>query len=159
MMRKILTTVVRPRLEYAAVVWSPHMKKDVKKLEKIQRTATRMVPELKDLEYEDRLKERRLLTLQDRRERGDLITMYKIISGKEKIDRQDLMILTEDASRRTRGHSKKVGKSPCSRDVKKYRFPHRTVDVWNGLREEIVEAASIHDFKKKLDKYRYGDRT
>ena len=32
MMRKILTTMVHPRLEYAAVVWSPHMKKDVKKL-------------------------------------------------------------------------------------------------------------------------------
>ena len=118
-----------------------------------------MVPELKDLEYEDRLKEMGLLTLQDRRERGDLIIMYKIISGKEKIDRQDLVILTEDASTRTRGHSKKVGKSPCSRDVKKYSFSHKTVDVWNGLREEIVEAASTHDFKKKLGKYRYGDRT
>ena len=66
--------------------------------------------------------------------------MYKIVSGKKKIDRQDLVILTEDASRRTRGHSKKIEKSRCSKDVKKYSFPHRTVDVWNGLREEIVEA-------------------
>ena len=82
MMRKSLTTMVRPRLEYAAVVWSPHIKKDVKKLERIQRTATRMIPELKDLEYEDRLKEMRLLMLQDRRERGNLITLYKIVSGK-----------------------------------------------------------------------------
>ena len=48
MMKKIMTAMVRPRLEYAAVVWSPHTKKDIRKLERIQRTATRMVPELRD---------------------------------------------------------------------------------------------------------------
>ena len=37
-------------------------------------------------------------------------------------------------------------------------FLHRTVDVWNGLSEEIVEADSMHTFKNKLDKFRYRDR-
>ena len=50
-------------------------------------------------------------------------------------------------------------KSHCSRDIRKYSFPHRIVDVWNGLRDDIVEATNIHAFKDKLDKYRYGDRT
>ena len=45
--------MICPRLEYAAVVWSPH-KKDVTKLERIQSAATKMVPELKDLTYEER---------------------------------------------------------------------------------------------------------
>ena len=57
--------MICPRLEYAAVVWSPH-KKYVTKLERIQSAATKMVPELKDLTYEERLKEVELLTLQDR---------------------------------------------------------------------------------------------
>ena len=48
MMKKIIATMKRPRLEYAAVVWSPHKKKDVMKIERIQRAATKMVPELKD---------------------------------------------------------------------------------------------------------------
>ena len=90
MMKKIITTMIRPKLEYAAVVWSPHMKKDIRKLERIQRTATKMVPELKDLTYEERLREMSLPTLQERRERGDLITMYKMVNHAEKIDRQDL---------------------------------------------------------------------
>ena len=40
-----------------------------------------MLPELRELTYEDRLKEMGLPTLQDRRERGDLITLYKIVNG------------------------------------------------------------------------------
>ena len=44
MMRKITTTMIRPKLEYAEVIWSPH-----KKLQRIQRIATKMVPELEDL--------------------------------------------------------------------------------------------------------------
>ena len=87
------------------MVWSPHLKKDIKKLERIQRIATKMVPDLKDLTYEDRLKEMELPTLQSRRERGDLVMMYKIINGKEK-NRENLVVLTDDRDRagRTRGH-------------------------------------------------------
>ena len=159
MMRKIITTMIRPRLEYAAVVWSPHMKKDVWKLERIQKAATKMVPELKDKTYEERLKEMNLPTLQDRRERGDLITMYKLVNGMERIDGQNLVTVIGGGNSRTRGHSKKILKSQCLRDVKKYSFPHRVVDAWNGLSEEVVLAPSVHAFKEGLDKYRYGDRT
>ena len=159
MMKKIIVTMIRPRLEYAAVVWSPHLKKDITKLERIQRAATKMVSELKDLTYEERLKEMELPTLQVRRERGDLITMYKVVNGIEKIDKQDLVLLKEEDNERTRGHSKRIRKSQCLRNIKKYSFPHRTVDIWNGLNEETVTAASVHKFKEMLDKYRYGDRT
>ena len=44
MVRKIITTYVRPTLEYASVVWNPHFQKDINKLERIQRAATRCVP-------------------------------------------------------------------------------------------------------------------
>jgi len=69
MMKKIITTMIRPKLEYAEIVWSPHKKKHVKKLERIQRIATKMVPELEELTYEERLKEMELPTLEKRREK------------------------------------------------------------------------------------------
>ena len=98
MMKKIIATMILPRLEYAAVVWSPHKKKDVTKIERIQRAATKMVPELKDLTYEERLKEMELPTLQARRERGDLITMYKIgeVIMKSREER-DLGVIVQDS--------------------------------------------------------------
>ena len=100
-----------------------------------------------------------LPTLQARRERGDLITMYKIVNRIDKIDKRDLVVLKEDDGGRMRGHSKKIRKRQCLRDIKKYSFPHRTVDVWNEFSEEIVTAASVQKFKEMLDIYRYGDRT
>ena len=84
--------MIHLRLEYAAVVCSPNVKKDIRKLERIQRVATKMVPELRELTYEDRLKEMGLPTLQDRRERGDLITLYKKVNGIEKLDKQNLVM-------------------------------------------------------------------
>ncbi len=62
-MMKILTTLIRPKLEYAEVVWSPCKKKHTNKLERIQRLGTKMVPELKDLSYKERLKEIQLTKL------------------------------------------------------------------------------------------------
>ena len=40
MIKKLIMAMIRPKLEYAAVVWSQHLKKHIKKLERIQRVAT-----------------------------------------------------------------------------------------------------------------------
>lgn len=55
--------------------------KDLETLENVQRRATKLVPELKELPYEERLRKLRLPTLACRRARGALI-VYKILSGK-----------------------------------------------------------------------------
>ena len=52
----------------------------------MQRRATKLDPELRDLPYEERLKKLKLTTLEERRVRGDMIETYKIITRKEKVD-------------------------------------------------------------------------
>ena len=75
-------SLIRPQLEYANQVWSPRLSKHVTMLENVQRRATQLVPELKELNYEERLRTLKLPTLAYRRLRGDLIEVYKIMSGK-----------------------------------------------------------------------------
>ena len=58
---------------------------------------------------QDRLKEIRLPTLQDRRKRGDLIILYKVVNGIVKLDKQNLVMM-EEKSRQMRGHSGKIKK-------------------------------------------------
>ena len=38
-------------------------------------------------------------------------------------------------------------------------FPQKSIDTWNGLKEEMIMANNLHQLKEKLDKYRYEDRT
>ncbi len=118
MMKKILTTMIRPKLEYAEVIWSPYKKKQIYKLERIQRIAIKMLPELKYLSYEESLKDMQLTTLQERREK-DLITIYKLINDLEKFDREDLLLKTKRETRHLRGHSKNLREGRSLNNTKK----------------------------------------
>ena len=51
----LFKAIVRPHLEHSIQAWSPYLRKDIDMLEKIQRRATKHLPELRDLRYEERL--------------------------------------------------------------------------------------------------------
>ena len=77
--------LVRPHMEYAVQAWSPMLKKDISKLEKVQRRATKLIPSMANLTYEERLAKIKLTTLKDRRHRGDMIEVFKILKGIDKV--------------------------------------------------------------------------
>jgi len=70
-------SLVRSHLEYANSVWYPKWKTDVDKLERIQKRATKLIPELSRKSYSDRLKVLNLPTFKYRRCRRDMIELFK----------------------------------------------------------------------------------
>ena len=146
-------TLVRPHLEYANVVWGPHYKGDQQLVEKVQRRATKMIPRLRNLSYDLRLRHLNLPSLQHRRRRGDMIMAYKIMTGRVRVDKHELFNLRVNST--TRGHRYKIFKKHATSFVKQSTFCNRIVNDWNDLPQQIIEANNVNAFKNALDKYWY----
>ena len=116
MFRTLFTALVRPHLEYASAVWTPYLLRDIRNLEAVQRRATKMVPTLSMLPYPDRLRKLKLPTLNFRRQRGDAIEAYKILTGRYDIEPAKFFEPTEET--RTRGHSRKLKKKRATTSVR-----------------------------------------
>ena len=143
--------IVRPHLEYCIKAWRPHLKKDIDKLERVQRRATQLIPGLRILSCEDRVQQYKLTTLETRRVRGDQIEVFKITHGIEGLDSG--MLFKSRTDNGPRGHSWASAKERCKLDIKKYVFSQRTINEWNRLPGEYVNATSVNMFKNKIDNY------
>ena len=143
--------IVRPLLEYCLQAWRTYRKKDIDTLERIQRRASKIIPELRDLSSAERLTECGLTTLEMRRLRGDQIEVFKILNRYENIDRNMFFSLKKDS--RTRGHEVKLVKDQCRLDIRKYSLSQRTVNEWNKLSTDCITVSSVNVFKNKLDTY------
>ncbi len=51
-----------------------------------------------------------LLTLEERRERGDLIAIYRLVNHMDKVDNENLPLTRKEESRQMRGHNRKLRK-------------------------------------------------
>ena len=141
-------SLVRPRLDFYIQACRPHYQKDIDRLEKVQRRMTKLVNGLIDVPYEERLKRLRLTRFETRMIRADLIEVYKIFHGLDRLEADKFFKMSGLA---TRGHSYKLFKEGCTKDVGKFKFSNRICDEWNMLREETVSAPSLNTFKAKLD--------
>ena len=143
--------LVRSNLEYANLVWAPYKMKYIEALEKVQKRATKALPELRGLCYEERLKSLQLPTLAYRRVRGDMIETYKITNGI--YDTDVLPTIKFRGKKSLRGHSKTLMKDRSKRQIRSNSFTQRIVNIWNSLPESVVCAPSVNAFKNRLDKF------
>ena len=157
MFKTLYKTLIRPHLEYASPVWSPVFKYEIQRIEGVQRRATKLVPEISNLPYIDRLKHLKLPTLQYRRIRQDLILLYNyahnnIILNPDtncKICRNTNMLTPITSG--TRGHPYRycIQRHP---NIRNRFFTTRVIPYWNNLSIDTVTAPNINIFKNKLNK-------
>ena len=150
--KRLYTTFVRRHLEYTQSVWAPHSQKQIDQLERVQMRATKMVDGMGSLDYQTRLEKLRLPTLLYRRNRGDMIEVYKHLKkyDPETIPQQRFKI----QNRESRAHDKKlVWKKPKdgTRGLQSNSFYFRSLQNLNDLARSAAHAKTINEFKNELD--------
>jgi len=147
-MIRLYKSLVRPHLEYSMIAWSPYYVKDKDKLERVQRRFTKMVGGMESLGYVERAGRLGLMSLEERRNRADLIEMYRMVRGLSVIPMDEFFEI--DGGGRTRGHLYKMRKSRFGTELRKHFFSQRVVNRWNELRGEDVAVGSVEAFKTRL---------
>ena len=143
-------SLIRPHLEYGNLIWGPFFKQDAQLVERVQRRATKLISDLSQLDYQERLKQLNLPSLQHRRRRGDMIFTYKIIRGKVNLDVKDFFVLSQN---NTRGHPYKIRKQKATKRSTINCFSVRVINDWNSLPAEVVAAQTTNEFKNRLDEH------
>ena len=106
---------------------------------------------IKHLPYSERLQVLGLPTLEYRRERADMIQVYKILHGIDIANREKLFQMAPYTT--TRGHSLKFFKKRCRLNLRSNYFSQRVIDQWNGLPINLVTAPSLNAFKSRLNNF------
>ena len=146
---QLYKALIRPHLEYGQLIWSPRFIRQSKKIENVQRRATKIVPCLKDLPYESRLRKLKIPTLKYRRLRGDMLNVFKILND-DNLGSCHLLPLNV-SKYSTRGHNKKLLKGRFKCNLRKYSFSLRVTNTWNSLSNKTINAETTNQFKKFLD--------
>jgi len=103
--------------------------------------------------YEGRFQMLNLWTFEERRNRQDLIEVFKICKGYTRINPSNLFYF-DNNGKGTRGHSSKLVKRRCTLDSRKHFFSNRVITRWNMLDQGAVDATSVNAFKGRLDQLR-----
>jgi len=144
-------TYVRPRLEYASVVWSPSSVGQKDLIEDVQRVFTRRVftrCALDPSSAKIRLETLGLQPLERRRIESDLNFVFKIFCGRAGIQPSDVFELP---NLRTRGHNKRIrSKGIASSNVISSSFSFRVCKIWNSLPSALIASPSPESFKSSL---------
>lgn len=149
----LFKTYVRPKLEFNTCVWSPFLKKDIIRIESVQRHFTRSVflkCGLPLLSYSKRLKKLNLKSLEERRLFFDLILVYKIVHGMSDLNFNDYFVLAVTGYNLRRNTIQIKALRSHKNDQWRNSFFHRMPNIWNSLPDEVVRTPTLSCFKSRL---------
>ena len=159
-------TFVRPHLKFAVAAWSPWTAKDIDTLEKVQKRLVRMLSDVRGDSYEERLSQTGLLTLKERRWRGDMIETFKAMKGINQVEKHDWFDLRDEiGGKSTRSNvlidngveiprTDIIYRERARLDLRNNFFTARVSREWNRLPEGVKAKKSTNSFKNALDKWK-----
>ena len=149
---------VRPILEYASPVWSPWLECDKKVVEDVQKRMVRMISGLSGQTYEEKLNEIGLHSLEYRRDKADMVQVFKMLKGIDNVDYSNWFETYGDIGSNNRPNTRlsnepmNIIQQRCNGDIRKHFFSMRVVPKWNNLPNEVKNCETVPAFKTNYDR-------
>ena len=145
-------TLLRPKQEYAAPIWSPHSKLQINQIEKAQRTAARWTCRrwrntssvgkmLEELEWP---------SLEAQRDQSSLLLFHKIHCGAVSIEKDKYMTPAHSLRTTRSSHSAQYRRHQTYSDALKNSFFPLTIPHWNSLPPSVANTQSTEEFRALL---------
>ena len=143
--------MVKPILEYAAVIWSPHTQNDINMIERSQRQAARFVMNnfSSYASVTQMLTSLNWPTLAQCRQQERAIMLFKIIHNLVDIPANCYLTpvpMTHD----TRGHNMRFMQPMTRTDSYLHSFFPSAIKIWNSLPQYVIDSKDIDEFKQRL---------
>ena len=146
-------TLVRPKLEYAAPIWSPHSKLQINRIEKVQRTATRWTCR----RWQTRVVSAKcLMSLNGHllRPGGTSPPCFSftrfIVDRAVSIEKDKYMTPAHSLISTRSSHSAQYGRHQTYSDALKNSFSPRTIPHWKSLPPSVANIQSTDQFRALL---------
>ena len=149
---KLYNSLVRPHVEYASAVWSPHEVKPIHQLEMVQRRAARLTLNrhhntssvkgmLEDLQWR---------ALEQRRADCRLVLLFQILHGLVQIPPTNYLQLSLNTTSR-KNHNYTYQQCSTRTNYFKYSFFPYTTVIWNNLPYQLVNPPPSVIYTNKID--------
>ena len=152
-MLTLFKSLIRSKVEYCCPLWDPTRVQDIETLEGVQRHYTSKISCVTDYHYYDRLKYLKLMSLQRRRERYSIITIFKILN--EMIPNDIGLTFSTNERRGIRVNIPSINKEAKMKYTSQYdnSFRIRASKLWNSIPPEITRKTTMESFKPALTRF------
>ena len=156
---KLYKTYVKPSMLYACEAWKPGTKEGVEKLEAVQRRAVRMAGGQGDKSYYEACKEAGLNTVQEELDEADMVRVYRILNGNDKVDKKMFWTMEEprEGAGRRQFKEKEIRRTLAMqrKKIRKESFASRVQDPWNSLSDSLKTAKTPKSFRRAYRKEKH----
>ena len=132
--RSLYLSLVRSHLTYCSSIWRPNLIRDSRRLEQIQRRASKFLVS-SDLDYKTRLIVSNLLPLSLWLEAQDILLLIKMLNGPPDNFHLDdyIVVVSSNTRASTSNHLKRVQPTIPRLNSTKFFYFNRVVKIWNAL--------------------------
>ena len=110
-----------------------------------------MIPEIRNHSYSQWPKDLNLISLEQRRLRGQLIEVFKYLQRFNNASARGLF--DRDLNDRRRNNGEKLIVKRFNTSIAQHFYPIKITTTWNALPSDVVRSRTVYTFKNRLDQH------